>query len=589
MVDLIKLDRNTGVTGTTLRVKYSGISASADNAGQVQFAISDMLNNISKRMEDRLDVQAATEAQRRGAEDGGRDELPDLQNEATIRGRAYNAAARDSVAMRVDLQSRQEISRLENEHAQDPQKFVQGASSYMQGAAADLNAFDPALAQRFEADYVLRAVAAERRVKDRHNALIRDRQMEDALRHQLAMQDDIAAEAAALFSGDAANAKNTLSRLAGSAGRLVDTANQIGPDGTPLFSARERVMLERQAEQVIAEQIGGAWLRKQPNVLQAYADWTSGKAEIELVDDDGSSGRLNLREMLGESGYQKAGESFMQQMRSEIALRNQVQAQQDRAFKQQSDAVYSQLLIEGQDGILTLDRVEQAKAFMEPEKFVAVREIAKGGFASVSDGAVMADLMILDAAGQDMRDELFAVKSKLTQSDYVRLFNSNVSRVGQGQNNPVKTGRDFLTKGLGALSREIGLAQSANIGAADAEYDIEIDQFISKNDRQPTYAEARDIAEKVRARYSVLSVEDSFISLPLPRSMTASEKLSKDLDAQSIQDKVQKVNDLYLGKSGGDVAARNADPEYLGEMRLLKQYYDILKLKEDKNARSGPK
>lgn len=581
------LQRGERISAPVPVVNYARTPGVASNAGKASFALADVLKDISVRVENRLDILAQDEAARAGAVEGAKG-IPSRQDQATIRGRAFNAAAQDAVLMRVDLEGRKKLSELEAAAPADATAFRSKADAYVKGHAEQLSAFDPALGQRYAAEFEARALAAEDRIKDRHRAIVRDQQIEQTLRLQLAVQDELATDAAALFSGRAEDAEATLARMMSNSAKMVDAANQIGPDGTPLFSARERVAAERQAQQSVSEQIGLSWLKSQPNMLDAYQSWQKGEAAVDLISGDGIKSRINLREMLGETGYQMAGEAFASELRSELALRNQIEAANDRAFKQQSDALFQNMTVLAQDGGLTLQTVESARRSLEPDRYLSLRALAKTGGAAVSDGSVYARLAVQDADGQDIRDELRNeyTAGRLERSDYLKLYESNSSRINKGVKDPVVTGRDYLAQGLGALSQEIGLPQSVSIGGATAEYEIEINEFISQKQRQPTVTEARDIAENVRARYSVLSVEDSLLSLPLPRSMTQAEKLDRSLNSAMIAEKVKQTNDVYLRKHSGNADRRNADPEYMREIRLLKNYSDVLKLKETGNARS---
>lgn len=593
------LSRETGVSGDVPLVSLARSSGAAKNAGEASFALGSVLRDISTRFEDRLDLAAKIDGERQGAIEGAKDQPPVRADDATIRGRAFNASMRDAVGVRYDLKGREILSEYEQKNMASPQKFKAAAEAYIRGALPEIQAFDPALAQRFEAEFKVRMTDAHERILSRQRDIERDRQVEQALRHQLAVEDEMATDAAALFSGDAKNAQATLARMMSNAARVVDTANHIGADGRPLFSARERIAAEQNAEILVSESIGRAWLSRQPDMIGAFQSWRDGKAEISLQGEDGVIRTVNMKEMLGERGHAMALKSFAENLRSDLSMRSAINAEQDRAFRRNSDAVYTDMMTLAQGGDLppgaagpparlSLQMVEAAKASLEPDKYLALRELARSGGAAVSNGAEYARLAVMDADGQDVRDEarLAYQSGQLSRPDFLKLYDSNSTRVERGAKPPIQTGRDYLTKGLGALSKEIGMAQSASIGGADAEYDIEISAFIDKNQRQPTHAEARDIAERVRSRYSVLSVEDSLVSLPLPRLMTQSERLSKTLSAATIGEKVQKTNEEFLKIHGGDAARRDADPEYLREMRLLKQYHDLLKTKEAQNAGS---
>lgn len=595
-----KIGRQTGVAGGSPGVQYSTTAPVVPNAGEPFFKLSDVLKDISTRVEQRLDVQAEIDGSKAGTLAGARDQLPTLQDEGTIRGRAFNISARDAALTRIDLQARMQINDYEQKNMSNPGGFKNAADAFLKGQLPALQEFDPAVAQRFEADYTARAEDANNRIKARQREVIRDQQMESSLRLQLAASDELATQAAGLFSGRPEDVQTRLAGMMKNAGRMVDVANQIGPDGQPLFSARERVAMEREAQETIAVQVGSAWMRAQPDMLSAFDTWKRGEASITIADAEGRQAVMPLREVLGESGYRKAEESFFDSLRSELALSSQIEVAQDRSFKDNSDALYTDMMVIAQGGgvtpgaagpvrALTLKMVEDQKNRLEPERYLALREIARGGGATVTDGGEYARLAVLDADGQDIRAEVrqaFA-SQKLTLTDFQKLYDSNNRRVDRGVKEPVQTGRDYLTKTLGALSKEIGIGQSAAIGQADAQYDIDVNLFLQKNNRLPSYVEAKEIAENIRERFSAISAKEALIALPLPKFMTQAEKLSNKMTQVSIMEKIKKTNEEFLKIHNGDINKRNNDSAYLKEIKILKEYHDLIPLKDNEVGRTN--
>lgn len=577
--NLPSIDTRVGVSGASPRVRYSSTTTAASNAGQAEFSLAETLRQMSSRMEDRLDIIAATEARREGAFSGSGINPPRLKDESTIRGRAYNEAAKDVFVTNADLNARKALNEYENEHSADPVKIKEKGRAYLDGVLPDIMGLDPQLAQRYRAEFELRLEDAAGRALDRQKAIARDRQLEDALRHQMAIQDDLAASAAELFSGDGRDARVTFDRLLSNAAALVDTSSQIGPDGRPLFSAQQRVAAERDAEKIVSQQVGLAWMRSQPDMITAFNRWQNEEATFELVDDEGNASVINLKDVLGVRGYQAAESVFFEELRSELALRNQVQAQQDRAFEKQSDALFSDMQTFAQDGALSLSMVEAARSSLEPDRYIALREIAKGGFATVSDGVTISRLIEMDAAGQDIRGDLRAAKNDLTQSDYTRLYERNASRLKGSVRDPVLTGRDFVSNSLGKLSSELGMAQSVALGDAEAEYEVQVTQFIEKEGRQPTVTEALDIGRKVRDRFSVISVDQQILMQETPKFMTAAQKYSSKLSAEDLKGVAEETRRHFLEKHSGNQEAMKADPEYQNQSRLLKKYMDLISAK----------
>lgn len=570
-----------------LPVNFSEASPVSPLAGRSSTLVGETLRKISSRMEDRADIHAATEATREGRE-SGKNGVPQLRDEATIKGAAFNQAARDAVRTDFDLRARLKMDELEEEHKHDPVGFSAAFSGFSEGHISALReqGYED-IAQDIEGGLSINSRNALRRIEGRAEAIARDRQIENALRMQIKMQSDIEKKAFELFGADPADVPSLMEDLTGSAAKLTETASHIGADGKPLFSARQRIAMEQGASEALGRSIGMAYMQSQPDLLAGYEMFKSGEAKISMIDGDGEAVDINLDDILDPAVKAQVKDAFVKNLRNDLSLRSQIASAQEREFKKQSDALYSDMTVALQDGRLTLNIVEASKASLEPDRYLALRELAKAGGASVSDGRTLARLAVGNANGEDIRDDaLGALRSGLlTNDDFVKYYEDNTSRLNVGTRDAVQTGRDYLTKGLGALSSEIGFAQSTAIGAAQAEYEIEIEKFTGENGRQPTTSEARDLAEGLRARYSVLSAEDSLLALPLPRSLTQAEKLSKGLSSGVISDRVKTINSKFLAKHAGDNSARDRDPEYLEEIKLLKQYYDLLKAKEENNVR----
>lgn len=571
------------------QVRFATTSAANPNAGQAAYGLAQVMQGISSRVEDRLDAQAASEAARQGRI-AGMNGIPVLKDDSTIRGKNFNASARDAVMTDIEVNSRLRLNDLEQQFQANPTKFKNQSESWFAGHYKELESFDPEVAQKFESSFRLQQASAEGRIKDRAMAIERDRQLENSLRLQMTIQDDLARNAAQLFTAKPEETEAVLANLVASAGRMVDVAQQIGPDGRPLFDARQRVTAEAAAEQAISEQIGMAWMRNQPDVLGAYQTWRNGEAVIDIGDDQGNVTQMNLKEFLGERRYQQAENSFMENLRADLSLQAQISTAQERAFKVGSDQSFKDLSTLAQDGGLTLQMVEDSRADLEPDRYLALRTLAKkGAGAAVSDGSALSRLSIADADGNDIRQDLIQTYNdgQLSQDDYLRLYERNSGRIGDGAKNPINAGRDMVMQRLGVLSKEIGIAQSSSIGQAAIEYEIAVDDFIDKNGRQPNLKEIRDLSNDVYERFSAVSVGDSVIALPLPNSMSAAEKLNTGLSTASIEAKIKTVNAQYLQKHGGDIEKMQADEDWISENNLLKQYFDLLKLQETGNERKS--
>jgi hypothetical protein len=581
-VNLPQVSRNTGQLASIPQVRV----ATADGIGKSLFSIGNMLGNITKTMEDRLDVKAQVDAGRAGTLAGMDEKLPQLQDETTIKGRAFNMAARESAITRMDMAGREQLKQLEDKFKTNPKKYQEESDSWLNGVNSELMRFDPKLAQRYEADFTARRDAHMSRIEGRHEAIVRDQQLEGALRMNMAATDEIAEQAQGLFSGDPQAVTKGIERMTSNAARLVDVSRQIGPDGQYLFTAQQRIAFERKAEETVSEQVALAWMAKQPDVLTAWDAWNKGEAKIDIADDAGNRATVPLRDMLGPKNYQKAQGAFMEQLRQTLSLNAQVDAARERDFKRGSDTIYTDLTVLAQEGKLSLSAVEQARTQLEPEKYTALRALARGGGAAVSDGNTLTRLQIADLNGEDIRSQLQTAFNlgDVSRDDFLKLFERNNTRLQDGRQDAITAGRDYVGNSLGRLAKDLGFAQSLSIPRAEAEYQMRIEGFVQKEERQPTLSEALTIGQEVTRRYSFIDATTSITSLPLPKYMTPAEKLGSGLNEQKIQEVGKRTRAEFLKRNGGNVDRLRADPAYLEEMRLLKDYSDFLKVRDNNAA-----
>lgn len=575
------LNRNLPALVRTPQVQANAVSPGA-NAAPTTYSFAQILNGINARVQDRLDVQAEI-AGREAGRLAGQNGVPDLQNDATIRGRAFNTSARDAVATEFDLNGRLKLQELEETYQSDPLKFKAASDAYLKSSAAKLQGFDPEIAQHYGAEFQLRQLPAINRITDRQQAIIRDRQQERALRLQMQIQDELQQTASGMFDGDPAAVRQRLEQMTASAARLADVAGQIGPNGQPLFTASQRLSFERAAEDMVGEAFGMAWMRQQDSPIAAYYQWKKGEAFVQIADGEGNAGMINMRDLLPARMYLQVEEGFMGNLRADLALQNQLNTMQDRAFKETSDAVFADLSVLGQDGGLDLRLVEAVRGKLEEDKYLALRELAKQGGASVSDGQTIARLLARSADGIDVRDEARAAYAggDLSPKDFMDVYDRSTAAVSSGTRNAVSTGRDYVGGSLGRLSTELGFAQSVSIPQAEAEYETRVQDFITKNERQPSHTEALDISKEVVRRYSIFDIKEGFLSLPLPQFMPPTMKNSSKLNTDSLMPVINQTRDYYLNKHNGDIEAMKADEEYRKESALLQEYHKRLIAKEN--------
>lgn len=557
--------------------------------------ISQVLHQTSRDIENRLDVQAKLAGAKAGLL-AGQSGLPDMMDEATIRGEAFNIAARDAMKTRFDVESIKNLNAYEQDHMSDPKGFESKARAYFNGVYSQLESKYPDIAANFKTDFELRAETTLNRVKKRQMVAAKDSETETHLLAQQGYQDELQGMAQQLFAPNATPDQNiqALNRMIRTSAKIADSAHAIGPDGQFLFSAAQRVQFQKTAEDGVAKNIGLAWFSAQPDQIAAYHDWRQGNVRVSIPDEKGGTHDVSLKELLGPTAYAKAADSFMENLRSSLALDAQIAAKEDRDLNTSSDINFAWLSAGLQDGSLHLQDVEDAwhSNALKADRYVTLRALAKQGGATISDGPTISNLVVRDAAGEDIRPLLSTAldNGMISRDDYIKFYGQNTTRLESGSKDPVVAARDSLMQRLGTLSKELGLEQSSAVGQASIAFETSISDFIQKNGRKPTIRETAQISEDVYQQYAAIDAKTVLIALPLPRSMTQVEKIDTRLNSATIEKKIADLTEKAKSQYGGDLEKIRSDPEYVQEITLLKKYYDLFKLKESGNARdvTGP-
>ena len=326
----------TQISAVVPRVNISEMSDASPAAAQSSFLLAQSLQKISMRMEDRLDIKAQVEATREGRE-AGLSGVPQLQDETTIRGKAFNASARDAVRTEFDLNARLRLDDLEKEFTHDPVGFEEKSQAFIAGHLSALKEQGyEEIAQDIGASFELNRRNAFGRIEKRQQALIRDRQIENALHYQARAQEEIIKASRLLMNAPAHEMGDILNQMSEISARATETTSHFGPDGRPLFSAGQRMNFQEKMEELVAQQVGMAWLDKQPSIEEGLESWHNGAAFIEITGENGEKGTLNLEDALGLEAAQNAL-PYM-----ERAAKTKLSAQK-AAFEKESSVLNSSL------------------------------------------------------------------------------------------------------------------------------------------------------------------------------------------------------------------------------------------------------
>ena len=300
--------------------------------------IASVMGQIADTVEDDLDKQAQIEARREGLVAGATGVPVLREDEATIRGEAFNASARQSYSNRVDIAAREKLSQLETQFATDPKGFVKASQGYLVGMQTEINQVDPAIGAIFGQTYALRAGSSMARVttafSKKENALL----MAGIVREASVLEREIGDFAENMVGTDTKTAMIGLQNYEVAHSQYRLALSRVGVDGKRLVSP------EQAEEQLIALEdsfvlaIGRQWVDRQADPSAALEAIKDGSAVLPVFVEDESGEvvekNVSITDQMGEEGLEKL-RSYAKSVKTEAHLNSE----QTRAMRERQDSL----------------------------------------------------------------------------------------------------------------------------------------------------------------------------------------------------------------------------------------------------------
>lgn len=260
-------------------------------------AIANTLGEVALLQSDKLDREARLEAAREGTVAGATGTPTLHEDETTIRGQAFNDAARHTYANRIDIAARHKIAELELIHKADPAGFKGAAKGYLAGMAQEIGAVDKAMAAVFAQTYEMRAASSFSKVQAGYNKKVVAEQRGSTVRLQETLTNEIDSIAENLVSTDINTATTALSNFEASHARLQIAMDQERPDGTPLFTPEDREKALVALEDDFMQGVGRAWSNVQADPVAALDAIRNGEAKVSVLVVDPDTGEAAQKEI----------------------------------------------------------------------------------------------------------------------------------------------------------------------------------------------------------------------------------------------------------------------------------------------------
>lgn len=264
------------------------INYSTGSAKALQQFSRDMFS-LSNQFEDQIDEQAAAEASTQGALDGMSGNVA-LQTYETIRGRAYNKAAMETLAATTETTSIVRLAEIQTKYAADPVGMQAAIENYTAGQAAELSKLDPAAAAMYRQRMVIRGLPAVEAAKDNAFKLTKAQADAALIENEQALKLEVKNNASDLFSDNPERSRAAAQAIGMVQNEYMKIYGASDPvTGRPLYSPEEVAKAKKKFTDTVMTSATLSWFDQQPDKSSAYLRFTSGKFAIKINNVGGTS------------------------------------------------------------------------------------------------------------------------------------------------------------------------------------------------------------------------------------------------------------------------------------------------------------
>ena len=264
------------------------IQYSTGSARALQQFSRDMFS-LSGQFEDQLDAQAEAEANTKGALAGIAGNF-ELQDYGTIRGRAFNKAALETMAATVETKSIVQLQELQAKYGADPEQLDTAIRNWTKGAVDEISKFDPAAGVALEQRMLIRGAPAVEAARDTAFKLTKDQADAALIEAEVAMNNEVKTVATDLFSENPARSGAAARSIGMVQAEYMKIYNATDPvTGRPLFSAEARAKAKKDFTSKVMRDATMAWFENQPDKAGAYQKFITGDFGVNVNTTGGTA------------------------------------------------------------------------------------------------------------------------------------------------------------------------------------------------------------------------------------------------------------------------------------------------------------
>jgi len=459
---------------------FSRVSASLGNAADASLA----------EWQDATIKKEATAGEIEGA--GGD---PQYKTGNNLAAEAYNAAAKKSYVTNLETKAASAMGQFAETYKNDPIGYQKATTDYMTGLTQELKSksHTAGMADLFAGRLALDAQTQQYSIQKRQAAIQKEQAQADNENLYMTIKNNAYREAGGVFSKDTTVQKNTLMQFHLSKQALDSSLNAVLPDGTPVYSPKEKQAREEDFFRSYYTQAAKNYVTQGNPSPEDLSKIIDGTMEIEVP----GLGKINLLDNIGADRYDKDVVNFVLQKENEKeALSNKARVLADRVDKEAQEVTGMGLLMDILNGKeVPMDKiVNDAKlGRIKASDATSMMKLVMDPNTGIDDYEYVADLSIRAARGEDVIGEARRNAYRMTGSTFEKILDtSNKAQKGLYNDNKSSLYKQLIKKDQWGFEDPDSIAKA---------YDIQLayDQMI-KDKMDPTlaYEKCQQIVDRVK-------------------------------------------------------------------------------------------
>lgn len=356
----------------------------------------------------------------------GTQEQPKYREEGTLSADAFNQAALKSYTTNMEMKASSKMAAFSNDYKNDPEGYQKASDSYINGLREELvaNKQTEGMAKLMEGRLRLDQQSAGYNISKTYmaNQTAQLRVENDNLLQTI--RTNTYREAGGIFSNDPTSKNLALQRFALNKQALDASLHQVGPDGTPIFTAEAISARQKNFHNEFYSRGVKDWVSENEISASDYNKIKNGDLDIEIE----GLGKINILNEIGVDKHAEIVRFTNQKLNEKMATRKKAAAFErdtNKELRNTNGVALMGDLLSGKpittSEVVSMQRLGQISA----SDAKAAMKLISDPNAGQDDPELIANLMVQQIGGTDISDQIRQNSASMTDKTYISLMEAN--------------------------------------------------------------------------------------------------------------------------------------------------------------------